>query len=388
MERRYRVMVVLLPIVASLVVIGVYLGTQSSNSEAVSPAATPSLGAPPSPSGTATPRKSPPALPKGRPYGISDPALLNETASAQTSQLAAMKAIGVNSVRVDASWAEVQPDGPGTFNWGQVDQAVNSILTAGMSVDLVIDGCPPWAAVPGASGDSSPQPASSAQYAAYAAKVAARYAPQGVGTFEIWNEPNIAEFWQPAPNPQAYTADLKAAYAAIKKVNRSAFVISGGLAPASTDGTNYNSRDFLKAMYANGAKGSFDALGVHPYSFPASPDTYETWSAWSQMNQTNPSIRDILASHGDGGKKIWITEFGAPSSGPDGVGEAAQSTDITQAILQARSTSWIGAIYLYTWVDDGANPADGGDQYGLLTGGGTQKPAYHGVAAALKAASS
>ena len=233
MERRYRVMVVLLPIVASLVVIGVYLGTQSSSSEAVSPAATPSPGAASSLSGTATPRKSPPALPKGRPYGMSDPALLNESASEQTSQLAAMKAIGVNSVRVDASWADVQPDGPGTFNWGQVDQAVNSILTAGMSVDLIIDGCPPWAAVPGASGDPWPQPASSAQYAAYAAQVAARYAPQGVGTFEIWNEPNLAEFWQPAPNPQAYTADLKAAYAAIKKVDRSAFVVSGGLAPAS-----------------------------------------------------------------------------------------------------------------------------------------------------------
>ena len=55
---------------------------------------------------------------------------------------------------------------------------------------------------------------------------------------------------------------------------------------------------------------------------------------------------------------------------------------------QARSTSWIGAIYLYTWVDDGANPADGGDRYGLLTGDGTQKLAYHGVASALKAASS
>ena len=73
-----------------------------------------------------------------------------------------------------------------------------------------------------------------------------------------------------------------------------------------------------------------------------------------------------------------------PSSGPAGVGEAAQSTDLTQAINEAKSTSWIGAIYLYAWVDDGANPADCRDQYGLLTGDGMQEPAYHGVAAALK----
>jgi aryl-phospho-beta-D-glucosidase BglC (GH1 family) len=58
--------------------------------------------------------------------------------------------------------------------------------------------------------------------------VAARYKPDGVTTFEIWNEPNNASFWQPRPNPAAYTADLIAAYAAIKKASPSAFVISGG----------------------------------------------------------------------------------------------------------------------------------------------------------------
>jgi hypothetical protein len=186
--------------------------------------------------------------------------------------------------------------------------------------------------------------------------VAARYKPKGVGIFEIWNEPNNAIFWQPKPNPAAYTADLVAAYAAIKRVDPSAFVISGGLAPEPNDGTNISAIDFLKAMYADGAKGHFDALGFHPYSFPALPDTYEQWSAWSQMAQTDPSIRSVMTSNGDSGKSIWITEFGAPSSGPGGIGQAAQANQLTQAIAFAKKTSWIGALYIYSWQDDGTDP--------------------------------
>ena len=317
-------------------------------------------------------------------FGIADPDLLNETATLQTSRLAAMKAIGITSVRLDANWDWVQYGGPQMFDWTQLDQAVKSVCAAGMSVDLIIDGCPPWAALAGTSGDASPQPASSAQYATWAAEVAARYAPRGVGTFEIWNEPNNASFWQPKPNPAAYTAGLVAAYAAIKSVDPAAFVISGGLAPEVTDGTNISPIDFLEAMYANGAKGSFDALGYHPYSYPALPKTYEYWSGWSQMAQTNPSIRSVMTSNGDSTKQIWITEVGAPSAGPDGVGQAAQAAALTQAIAEAKATAWIGALYIYSWQDDGTNQSTDQDWFGLMTAGGSPKPAYTAVAAALK----
>src|ERR1700729_3271476 len=94
-------------------------------------------------------------------FGMADPRLIGETAVLQASQLAAMKAMGITSVRFDANWNRVQYGGPKTFNWTQLDLAVKSARAAGMSVDLIIDGCPPWAALAGASGDVSPQPASS-----------------------------------------------------------------------------------------------------------------------------------------------------------------------------------------------------------------------------------
>ena len=325
---------------------------------------------------------SPTSIPR---FGISDPYFVGESAAVQASQLAAMKAVGITSLRLDADWDYVQYGGPGTFDWTQLDQAVNSARAAGMSVDLIIDGCPPWAALADTRGDPSPTPASPALYASWAAVVAARYAPKGVSTFEIWNEPNNVVFWSPKVNPSAYTADLVAAYSAIKAVDRSAFVISGGLAPEPTDGANMSAIDFLKAMYADGAKGSFDALGYHPYCFPAPPNTYESWSAWSQMAQTSPSIRSVMASNGDRGKQIWITEFGAPTGGPGGVGEAAQGTALTQAIADAKATNWIGALYIYDWQDRGTYPGSSASQdwFGLLTAAGSQKPVYGEVTRAI-----
>jgi hypothetical protein len=311
-------------------------------------------------------------------FGISDPNLITQTPKMQTDQLRAMKAVGISSVRVEANWSWIQPSGPGAFDWSQLDQEINSLRSAGMSVDLVIGSCPQWAAVANSRDDPSPQPASSAQYAAFAARVAKRYSPKGVNTFEIWNEPNNVEFWQPKPNPAAYTADLVAAYAAISKVDPAAYVVSGGLAPEATGGGSINAVTFLKEMYTDGAKGSFDALGYHPYSYPAMPDTYESWSGWSQMAATNPSIRSVMVTNGDGSKPIWITEFGAPTSGPGNVGTSKQRLMLSQAITYVKEEKWIGALYIYTWQDTSTGPSTN-NGFGLLTSGGSAKPAYAAV---------
>jgi polysaccharide biosynthesis protein PslG len=315
--------------------------------------------------------------------GMADPDLLGEPAATQAAQLAAMKAIGITEIRLDANWDWVQYGGANSFDWAQLDQAVASVRAARMSLDLIVDGCPPWAAVSGAGGDPSPQPASAARYARWAADVAARYAPNGVGTFEIWNEPNNVAFWQPAPNPAAYTADLVAAYKAIKNVDPSAFVLSGGLAPESNDGTNISAVTFLQRMYAYGARGYFDGVGYHPYSYPALPSTYASWSGWSQMDQTGPSVRSVMVANGDSGKQIYITEVGAPSGGPWGVGQTSQAAELTQAIDAAKATSWIGGIYLYTWQDDGTDTSNSEDWFGLLTAAGVPKPAYKAVKNAI-----
>ncbi len=192
-------------------------------------------------------------------FGMMDQALNSETASAQIIELRHMKAAGIDSIRLDANWRVVQRNGPGTFDWAHLDQLIGSARAVRMAVDLVIDGCPAWAAIPHSERRSWPQPKSARQYAAFAKSM-------GIKVFEIWNEPNDTKSWQPTASPAAYTKMLRAAYIAIKQAEPSAFIIAGGLAPLSTSGGgSYSAIKFLKAMYADGAKGYFDAVGMHPY---------------------------------------------------------------------------------------------------------------------------
>lgn len=312
--------------------------------------------------------------------GVSYPALLSLGPATQAAQLAQIRAAGFTSVRIDADWSAIQPAGSTRFNWAAEDQAVTQIRAAGLDVLLVIDGCPDWA---GHGGEWS-APRSPAAYATFAGQVAARYAPQGVHMFEVWNEPNIDIFWKPRPSPSAYTALLLAACPVIHHADPQAFVISAGLAPAATDGVNWNARDYLASMYAHGAKGHLDGPGIHPYCYPALPTVFEPWSAWEQMNMTRPSIRSVLTDAGDSIRQLWLTEFGAPDTGPDGVGAQGQADQIRQGIQLARTRPWIGGIWIYTWSDTGQAPIDGDNTFGLVTGDGGRKLAY---AAAVEAIS-
>ncbi len=322
------------------------------------------------------------------PIGIADPQLITESATVQAAQLAKMRSIGINSIRFDANWSWVQFAGPDSYDWTQLDQEVHAVRAAGMSIDMTIDGCPTWAAPADAKHDATPRPASATQFAGWAAAVVKRYAKDGVKDFEIWNEPNLSKFFQPRADPAFYVKMLADSYRAIKKIDPSAVVISGGLAPIPTSAKNLSMLAFLSDMYADGAKPYMNAVAVHPYSYPALPSTYEPWSAWSQMSQTSPSVRSIMAHYKDSGIPVWITEFGAVSNGPKGgAGTNGESAELSQAIAIARSTSWIHAFYIYTWQDAGADKNNRNDWFGLVTNTGKPKPAYYAVAKAIAAKS-
>src|SRR4051794_2475892 len=103
--------------------------------------------------------------------------------------------------------------------------------------------------------DATSTPPDPAAYARVAQELAGALKGHGVFAYEGWNEPDDAPHWAPRPSPAAYTPPLKAAYPAFKAGDASAAVATGGLV-----GNDY---DFLQALYDNGGKGYFDAVGVH-----------------------------------------------------------------------------------------------------------------------------
>ena len=298
-------------------------------------------------------------------FGGGEASVWRSTYAQQLATFAQVKAAGSQWVRWTVPMDDQEPR-PGWFNW-YAAQELRAAVVSGLNVDALLTGSPSWAAT----ADGSPAPA---VFAAFAKAAVEEYWPLGVRTYEIWNEENDTQAWGKAFTPLEYTALLKATYAAIKSVHAGATVLAGGFAPApgTTDGTSYEPVTFLTEMYADGAKGSFDAIADHPYSFPDLPDQRDSWNPFTYL----PTLHRVMAANGDGGKGIWLTEYGAPTSGTSGaVTPEFQAQSITEAFRWAHDHPWVGPLFIFDWQP---SPYDTEGDYAINNADGT--PTLGGLA--------
>ncbi|MDO8737075.1 MAG: hypothetical protein Q7K29_08375 [Thermoleophilia bacterium] len=293
------------------------------------------------------------------------------------SSLADMESLGITWLRFDLAWDLVQPNDAAHFDWSRYDRIVIAAGNHNMKLMPILVFTPRWARQQSCINNFQCAPADPAKFAAFAKEAATHYAPMGIKSWEIWNEPNIDAFWLPSPNAAAYTQLLRASYAGIKQADPQATVISGGLSPAENTGTRIAPRDFLTAMYQNGGGGYFDAVGYHPYSYPALPGNIQSWSGWSQMNDLNPSIRSIMIANGDSSKSVWVTEVGTPSGGRSDVSESLQAQSYRDAVQQMSNKPWMAAMFFHTYKDLSSDPGTVESFFGLIRHDGTRKPAYY-----------
>lgn len=309
----------------------------------------------------------------------------NEDPATMGRDLDVLETAGARWLRIDINWAQIQAGGASSYKWDAIDRVVQGANAHGMQVLGIIAYTPSWARPSDTSSRYAPDPA---KYAAFARTAAQHYSAMGVHAYEIWNEPNNASFWNPKPDPRAYTKLLKAAYPAVKEVDPQATILAGATSPAATNGTNISPVDFLKGIYANGGGDSFDAVSHHPYSWPAAPGDAESWSPWHQMYGTSPSLRSVMIANGDGGKKIWATEFGAPTDGPSGshVSEATQAQMISKAYSLWESYDWGGPLFAYEGRDLGTSTSTRENFFGMLRHDFSEKPAFDAYRIAAEAA--
>ncbi len=299
--------------------------------------------------------------------------------------------LGIGWVRVDLAWSSVQPNEKGEYLWNKFDKIVNFANERGIKVLPIITYTPHWARSGACKWTNRCAPNDPGEFGEFAGIAAKRYAPNGVHTWEIWNEPNLGLFWKPNADPEYYGKILKEAYEAIHAVDASAIVITGGLAPTNTGGISMSPREFIERLYESGVKEYFDAVGFHPYSFPLSPSQYNKTSAWSQMSDTEWSIRSIMLANEDASKKIWLTEYGAPTGGPgsvaskparyvwdvpDHVTEGYQSEIFEDAFGKLKTYDWNGPMFWYSYKDLGTAENDKENFFGIIRFDGSKKPVY------------
>jgi hypothetical protein len=302
-------------------------------------------------------------------------ALLSLSPAATSALVADWKKLGVNWVRVAFDWSIVQPVQSGGYELAGYDKLVDVFARARINILGLLAYAPRWA-----NGDQPSHfpPLDSHNFASFASYLAARYALRGVHTWEIWNEPNMPQFWKPRPDVAAYTKLLVTAHSAITKVDANSEVLSAGLAPAADTENSLSPATFLRGIYQSGGRGHFEAVGAHPYSFPATPDDPHPSNSWQQLSATPSNLREVMISNGDADKKIWLTEFGAPTSGrhPGHVSENKQAEVLARGYRLAYSYPWSGPLFWYDYQDICANPDDSECSFGLVRTDGSLKPAY------------
>ncbi len=356
--------------------------------------ARPSLRATPAPTVSPTTRTAP-RLRLGISYGDR---LVGMAPGELRATLDDARALGVGWIRLDLAWPDIQPNSAGEFDWSAFDKTVAEARSRDLQLLAILAYTPAWAR-PADCTTEKCVPADPHAFASFAAAAARRYAGKGVHTWEIWNEPNISRFWQPAPDPVAYTRLLGLTAHAIRQADPSAFVISGGLAPAAAS-QGVPQLEFLDQICALGANRLVDAIGYHPYSYPALASSPVSWSAWSQIAGTSTSFATILARHGTPAAKIWATEYGAPTSGLavgtpipsspgspeiDHVDDQRQALMAGDAVRTADRTQMIAAFFWFTDRDAGTSTDSAESFFGLRRADGSPKPAYYSFRDAVAA---
>jgi polysaccharide biosynthesis protein PslG len=289
-----------------------------------------------------------------------------------------LAAAGVTSVRLDVSWAMLQPSGPRTYDrWGVgfVDHVIGMINRRGMKPLVLLWLTPRWA---NRGQGEHTLPDNPADYARVAKWAAARYGDRVQG-WEVWNEQNSPDFLDGA-DPVGYARLLAAAYPAFHAGSLAVPVVFGGV--------QYNDTDWIERAYDAGAKGHFDVMAVHPYLGPSDlPGTLaDNGSVWT-LNHVR-TVHDLMAARGDGAKAIWFTELGWSThpNGSDtppwalGVTEATQARYLTETVAYVRThLPYVTRMY---WYNEKDLPV-GGEQvqhYGLLRADDSPKPALAALA--------
>ncbi len=307
----------------------------------------------------------------------SDGPFLAMSADVRDAYLAALADAGWRCLRIDFTWARIEPSPPpAPLDFSAYDELVAQAAAHGIRVIGILDYGVDWAAKAAPPGDDGYPPDDPATFASFAGATAAHFARQ-VQAWEIWNEPNnsLSGFWKPTPDPGGYARLAMAAAAAIKRADKKATIVTGGLAP-TFDLLVYQ-RDFGFFTAASQAQKRwfrrFNAAAIHPYSYlQAPPPEQENPPLGPSVPHQIRDFRDRLTESHATRLPVWVTEVGwhtALDSGvpgfPPGVSEADQARYLVRATLLSL-VEGVERVCWYTLLDYANFASNKEDAFGLF----------------------
>ncbi|HEX3262358.1 MAG TPA: glycosyl hydrolase [Solirubrobacterales bacterium] len=307
---------------------------------------------------------------------------------------------GVETMRGGLRWSSVQPR-PGPYNWHLTDATIGGLAAQGLGYLPILASTPSWvASKPTTPPIASPRVESAWQ--GFLGAAVARYGPDGsfwqptpgggqspfhalcgcdadpvpITSWQIWNEPNLVNYFTASPKVSSYAELLRISDDAIKTADPHAEIVLAGL-PGFAATTGPTAWQFLRQLLNQpGVNGAFDVVALHPYSRDV-----------GELGRQIQKVRTVMADNGDGAKPLWLTELGWGSEPPDqfelnkGIQGQKRLLDQSFAYLLRVQEQWrLDRVYWFEWRDPPPSahvPCGFCSSAGLLRDDRQPKPAYH-----------
>lgn len=271
----------------------------------------------------------------------------------------------VHWLRLDVYLDQLTWVSPSQIDWDPLDITIKEAHSRGLSIVGLLGTLPSYARPAGSSNIFGPTTdAQRGVFADFAAKAATRYAGL-ISTWEVWNEPNLDQYWSPTPNASDYAALLTRTSTAIKTAVPGDVILTGGTggkgSPADIEPTQW-----LRDVYATGAHNSFDGVALHAYTAPQNGNIGEFLNL--------PTYRSIMDQGGDSTKNLWITEAGTEVGASTAATNAVAAADVSKIVDAWKATHNHGPLLFYTLMDTTA------PGFGFLLADGTLRPSYGALA--------
>lgn len=264
---------------------------------------------------------------------------------------------GASVISTAASWRDIRPREGRPYNFSGLDRVIDAARERDLMVRLQVVGTPDWALDGGAAGSQWRPPLSDAELDRWSSWVRdlMNHVDGRVEWVEVWSEPNNDEFWATGPDPEAYTRLLTRTHTAVKDVDPTVQVVTGGVSG--------NDIGFIEAMYdelPGGGSGRqpFDAVGVHPFTGDLTPEQVapgrryerEPFGLYDENFVGFRAIHTLMTERGDGDLPIYISEFGYSTTedrGSEAVPDGLRATYLTEAFEAATCSPYVSVFSWY-----------------------------------------
>ena len=322
--------------------------------------------------------------------GMTADDLLGNAGPYRDKALAMQKSAGVQVLRVGFDWSAMETS-PGNFDFNQYDKYVRDAAAHNITVLPVLFKAPEFYSVhPGTR--FAFQPRNNSDMGRWAALLVDRYGPNGslwqgnpnphpIKAWQVWNEPNLKQYWWRKPNASQYRSMLQTVGTAIRSRDPGAEIVTAGLPDSRLSGA-IRLQPYLKTLYKGGGTGAFATLAINSYA--VSPKF---------LSKLMTSTRKFVNRIGGRSDKLWITEVGWCDKGYKSrfcVGTKRQKKYTGQALslIKKKKKAWkLRGFVWFSW-RDGKPYLKGkdfwGNHTGLLTIPGKKKPAFNAFSRGAK----